>query len=77
MSGCTRFSPRCSPSRTPTWRSSTPSLGICVGCSPFNASNLPLEIQQNIDMESYRIQQTGSGKVTLERKGSALDPVGD
>ena len=37
---------------------------------------LPREIQQNIDMESYRIQQTGSGKVTLERKGSALDPVG-
>ena len=36
---------------------------------------LPREIQQNIDMESYRIQQTGSGKVTLERKGSTLDPV--
>ena len=36
---------------------------------------LPREIQQNIDMESYRIQQTGSGKVALERKGSALDPV--
>ena len=37
---------------------------------------LPREIQQNIDMESYRIQQTGSGKVALERKGIALDPVG-
>jgi len=36
---------------------------------------LPLEIQQNIDMESYRIQQTGSGKVALERKGDKLDPV--
>ena len=36
---------------------------------------LPREIQQNIDMESYRIQQTGSGKVALERKGSALDPL--
>ena len=36
---------------------------------------LPREIQQNIDMESYRIQQTSSGKVTLERKGSMLDPV--
>ena len=36
---------------------------------------LPREIQQNIDMESYRIQQTGSGKVALERKESALDPV--
>ena len=36
---------------------------------------LPLEIQQNIDMESYRIQQTSSGKVGLERKGDKLDPV--
>ena len=36
---------------------------------------LPREIQRNIDMESYRIQQTGSGRVALERKGSALDPV--
>ena len=36
---------------------------------------LPLEIQQNIDMESYRIQQTGSGKVALERNGDKLDPV--
>ena len=36
---------------------------------------LPREIQQNIDMESYRIQQTGSGRVTLERNGTALDPV--
>ena len=36
---------------------------------------LPLEIQQNIDMESYRIQQTGSGNIALERKGDKLDPV--
>ena len=36
---------------------------------------LPIEIQQNIDMESYRIQPTGSGKVALERKGEKLDPV--
>ena len=36
---------------------------------------LPLEIQQNIDVESYRIQQTGSGKVTLDRNGDKLDSV--
>ena len=36
---------------------------------------LPREIQQSIDMESYRIQQTGNGKVALVRKGSPLDPV--
>ena len=45
---------------------------------PHTGEELPREIQQNIDMESYRIQETGSGKVALERKGKAgrLDPVG-
>ena len=37
---------------------------------------LPREIQQNIDMESYRIQQTGSGKIALERRPGVLDPSG-
>ncbi len=36
---------------------------------------LPLEIQQNIDMESFRLQQTGSGQVALERNGEKLDPI--
>ncbi len=36
---------------------------------------LPLEIQQNIDMESFRIQQISSGKVALERSGDRLDPM--
>ena len=36
---------------------------------------LPREIQQSIDMESYRIQQTGSGKVAIGTQGSPLDPV--
>ena len=36
---------------------------------------LPREIQQNIDMESFRIQQTGSREVVLEPKGDVLDPV--
>ena len=44
---------------------------------PHTGEELPREIQQNIDMESYRIQQTGSGKVALDRKGKvgALGPV--
>ena len=44
---------------------------------PHAEGELPREIQQNIDMESYRIQQTGSGKLKLNRKGKAgaLDPV--
>ena len=36
---------------------------------------LPHEIQENIDMESYRIRPTGSGKVALEWNGDELDPV--
>ena len=36
---------------------------------------LPLEIQQNIDMESYRIQQIGDGKIELERGSDKLEPM--
>jgi len=36
---------------------------------------LPREVQQNIDMESYRVRQTGSGKISPERKGGQLAPV--
>ena len=43
---------------------------------PPDKNELPIEVQQNIDMESYRIQQTGSGKIALERKAGVLDPVG-
>lgn len=43
---------------------------------PADRAELPREVQQNIDMESYRIQQTSSGKVNLDRKAGVLDPVG-
>jgi type I restriction enzyme R subunit len=43
---------------------------------PADRADLPREVQQNIDMESYRIQQTGSGKIGLERKPGVLEPVG-
>ena len=43
---------------------------------PADRSELPIEVQQNIDMESYRIQQTGSGGIALERKVGVLDPMG-
>ncbi len=42
---------------------------------PADREELPREVQQNIDMESYRIQQTGSGKIALERRPGVLDPV--
>ena len=43
---------------------------------PVDRAELPIEVQQNIDMESYRIQQTGSGRIALERKAGVLDPMG-
>ena len=43
---------------------------------PADRIELPREVQQNIDMESYRIQQIGSGKIGLERKPGVLVPVG-
>jgi type I site-specific restriction-modification system R (restriction) subunit len=42
---------------------------------PPDRAELPREVQQNIDMESYRIQQTGGGKIALERRPGVLDPV--
>lgn len=42
---------------------------------PTDREPLPLEVQQNIDMESYRIQQTASGKIALERRPGILDPI--
>ncbi len=36
---------------------------------------LPREVQQSIDMESYRIQQTSAGRIKLERNGGHLEPV--
>ena len=41
---------------------------------PADRDSLPLEIQQNIDMESFRIQETFRGRIGLERKAGVLDP---
>jgi type I restriction enzyme R subunit len=43
---------------------------------PSDPTELPREIQQNIDMESYRIQETGSGKILLGRRPGVLAPMG-
>jgi type I restriction enzyme R subunit len=43
---------------------------------PADRAELPREVQQNIDMESYRIQQTGSRRIGLERRPGVLDPAG-
>lgn len=36
---------------------------------------LPREVQQNIDIDSYRIQKTGSGKIDLETRVGKLPPM--
>lgn len=38
---------------------------------------LPVEIQNNIDIDSYRVQKTASGKIKLERGGGELEPRAD
>ena len=42
---------------------------------PADREELPRDIQQNIDMESYRIRRTGIGKVPLEPNAKPLDPM--
>jgi type I restriction enzyme R subunit len=42
---------------------------------PADRESLPREVQQNIDMESYRLQQTASGRITLDRRPGILDPI--
>jgi type I restriction enzyme, R subunit len=43
---------------------------------PADRVTLPREVQQNTDMESYRIQQTAAGKIGLEVRPGVLVPAG-
>ena len=43
---------------------------------PGAREELPAEIRQNIDMESFRIQRTSSGQIGLERQVRPLEPAG-
>ena len=43
---------------------------------PADKDELPREVQQNIDMESFRIQRTSRGQIKLERHGEPLEPAG-
>jgi type I restriction enzyme R subunit len=43
---------------------------------PVSRERLPAEIQQHIELDSYRIQQTSSGRIKLERGAKELDPIG-
>lgn len=42
---------------------------------PMKRDQLPVEIQQNIDVDSYRVQETSSGKIKLERGTKELEPL--
>ncbi len=42
---------------------------------PVNREQLPVEIQQNIDMDSYRLQQTSTGRLGLEKGTHAIEPI--
>ena len=41
---------------------------------PGDGTELPREVQQKIDMESYRIQQTGQGGIKLSRGSGTIEP---
>jgi type I restriction enzyme R subunit len=43
---------------------------------PAEREALPREVQQAIDMESYRLQETASGRIVLDRRAGVLDPQG-
>lgn len=49
----------------------------CLGALlPPEENSLPAEVQQAIDMESFRVQQTGSGGIDLQSGNGVLDPQG-
>ena len=43
---------------------------------PVKREQLPVEIQQNIDIESYRLQTTHGGSIKLKRGKGELEPIG-
>jgi type I restriction enzyme R subunit len=43
---------------------------------PAEREALPREVQQAIDMVSYRLQETASGRIVLDRRPGVLDPQG-
>lgn len=43
---------------------------------PADRESLPREVQQDIDMESYRLQKIGNGKITPRRQAGLLEPQG-
>ncbi len=42
---------------------------------PVKKDRLPIDVQQNIDLQSYRVQQTSKGNLILERGTKEIDPI--
>jgi type I restriction enzyme, R subunit len=42
---------------------------------PVNRDPLPVEVQQNIDLDAFRLKKTGSGKIKLEKGTQDLEPM--
>jgi type I restriction enzyme R subunit len=42
---------------------------------PVDRAQLPVEIQQNVDMDSYRLQRTHNGSIAVERGSGRLKPM--
>ena len=43
---------------------------------PWKREELPKEIQQKIDMETYRIRETSKGKIALPKGSGEIEPLG-
>jgi type I restriction enzyme R subunit len=42
---------------------------------PVNRDPLPVEVQQNIDLDAFRLKKTGSGGIRLEKGTQELEPM--
>jgi len=42
---------------------------------PVNRDPLPVEVQQNIDLDAFRLRKTGTTKITLEKGTKELEPM--
>lgn len=44
---------------------------------PKEEQQLPLDVEENIDLESYRLQQTYTGQIKLDRLNGEIDPLSE
>ena len=73
---CTPSSPRCLPFEDTDLEKLYGFARFLRRLLPGAREELPAEIRQNIDMESFRIQRTSSGQIGLERQIRPLEPAG-